>query len=49
MDEVLKIALVEPLLTTGRPADEPLEMTEEFKPALKDEVSPGSPHDSMTH
>ena len=49
MDEVLKIALVEPLLSAGRPADEPLEMTEEFKPALKDEVSPGSPHDSMTH
>jgi ATP-dependent Lon protease len=49
MDQVLKVALVEPLLTPGCPADEPLEISEEFKPALKDEVSPSSPHDSMTH
>ncbi|MFI5173256.1 MAG: endopeptidase La [Terriglobia bacterium] len=49
MDEVLKVALVSPLVSTGRPTDEPLELTEEFKPTLKEEVNPGSQHDSMTH
>jgi len=49
MDEVLKVALVGPLMTEGRPAAEPLEMPQDFKTPLEEEVNQGSQHDSMTH
>ncbi|MDD5542116.1 MAG: endopeptidase La [Acidobacteriia bacterium] len=49
MDEVLKIALAEPLVPKNHPADAILDMPQDFEPPIKEEGPPSSQHDSMTH
>lgn len=49
MDEVLKVALAEPLAVEGRPATPALEIPQEFETPVENESTQGPQHDSLTH